>query len=169
MDAKLKQRLVGATILSALAVIFVPMIFEESHTEPGTREFKIPEMPAQLENEAPGSLKAPSDAELGLAPEEVSPPVNESDTASTPETDDSAPLRAWVVQVGSFNDEENANALRDQIRKAGYPSYVESATSQAGIKYRVRVGPELDRQRAIDQRDRIASKFKLKGIVLPVP
>ncbi|MGH8476841.1 MAG: SPOR domain-containing protein [Methylococcales bacterium] len=169
MDPILKQRLVGATILSALAVIFVPMIFEDSRNEPGTREFEIPEIPPDLKTNSRPSAKPPSDAELGLGSEVASKLPSDQSTPENPNDERSSSLRSWIIQVGSFSNEENANSLRDQLRKKGYPVYVESATTQGTVKFRVRVGPELDRQRALDQRDRIASLFKVKGIVLPVP
>ncbi|WP_203141080.1 SPOR domain-containing protein [Marinobacter mangrovi] len=42
----LKQRIVGALVLISLAVIFVPMLFDEPHTERTTQQIKLPEEPA---------------------------------------------------------------------------------------------------------------------------
>ncbi|TBW54752.1 sporulation protein [Marinobacter halodurans] len=42
----LKQRIVGALVLISLAVIFVPMLFDEPHTERTTQKIKLPEEPA---------------------------------------------------------------------------------------------------------------------------
>lgn len=169
MDPKLKRRLVGATVLSALAVIFVPMLFEDSKDRLDPRDFEIPEIPAQIEQnrvEPPEELKDIEPPEVPMPTEKkVQPPATEEAL----EHEKKPPLTAWVIQVGSFGNKEHADQLRDQLRKAGYPAYVESGTKRGAALYRVRVGPELDHERARSQRDTIAQKFSVKGIVLPAP
>ncbi|MGH8551252.1 MAG: SPOR domain-containing protein [Methylococcales bacterium] len=170
MDQNLKQRLVGATVLSALAVIFVPMLFDDSGSSLNTRDFELPDIPVQIEAshvEVPMQRKdAKPLAAPGSASESVqnlpAPEPNSGDQKRTP-------LTAWVIQVGSFGKPENADQLRDQLRKAGFPAYVESAKKNGAAAFRVRVGPELDQGRARHQRDIIARKFNVKGIVLPIP
>jgi DedD protein len=168
MDPKLKQRLVGATILSALAVIFIPMLFEDSGSSLDTGNFDIPAIPVEIEQTQLERPSGPGEADSLVPPVSVSAPV---ENLATPEPDPGAakgvPLTAWVIQVGSFGQQENADRLRDQLRKAGYPAYVESGAKNGAPTFRVRVGPELDQQRARHQRDAIARKFNVKGIVLP--
>lgn len=55
----------------------------------------------------------------------------------------------WFVRVGSFGVEANANALRDSLRKQGYPANVD-VVKVAGKKalYRLRVGPQLSKPQA---------------------
>jgi len=53
-------------------------------------------------------------------------------------------LTAWVVQVGSFNQEDNALSVRDELRRAGYPSFVSAAEQGDSGLYRVRIGPMID-------------------------
>ncbi|MGH8556245.1 MAG: SPOR domain-containing protein [Methylococcales bacterium] len=169
MDPNLKQRLVGATILSALAVIFVPMIFEDSGSNPGTLDFAIPEVPAQLEQNPPDPAQRSSDAELAMPPVPALKPIPDESTPANPGEEKQPSLRSWIIQVGSFSKRENADSLRDQLRQSGYPAYVEIGTGQGTPKFRVRAGPELDRQRAVNLRNAIALKFNVKGIVLPIP
>lgn len=47
MDQELKQRLIGAAVITALAAIFVPMLFDDPIDESGKsiNELKIPELP----------------------------------------------------------------------------------------------------------------------------
>jgi DedD protein len=64
MDLKLKQRLTGAIVLVALAVIFVPIILEGPDDEWTPRSHSIPEQPqmdyrASMELELPESESAP--------------------------------------------------------------------------------------------------------------
>ena len=94
------------------------------------------------------------------------------------ELDDAAPLAAsqrpavssgFAVQLGALKDEREALALRDRVRGAGLPAYVEKAQTDAGVLWRVRAGPELDRARAESMRDRIKKALGLDGIVVSHP
>lgn len=52
MDQELKQRLIGAAVITALAAIFVPMLFDDPIDETGKSisELKLPEMPAKVQD-----------------------------------------------------------------------------------------------------------------------
>jgi len=52
VDQELKQRLIGAAVITALAAIFVPMLFDDPIDETGKNinELKIPEMPAKVQD-----------------------------------------------------------------------------------------------------------------------
>lgn len=52
MDQELKQRLIGAAVITALAAIFVPMLFDDPIDETGKtiNELKIPEVPAKVQD-----------------------------------------------------------------------------------------------------------------------
>jgi DedD protein len=77
--------------------------------------------------------------------------------------------KGWVVQVGSFKESANAFRLRDRVRAKGYPAFVEQLRTGGDIIYRVRVGPELSRDKVDALRDRLASGMKLKGLVMSHP
>jgi DedD protein len=52
MDEQLKQRLIGATVIVAFAVIFVPMLFDEKPDAPSHAEVgEIPPMPNDMEEQ----------------------------------------------------------------------------------------------------------------------
>ncbi len=72
MDKVLKQRLIGATILIALAVIFVPMLFDAPEEERLSRDIPIdmPERPT----DRPQRRRMPLDAEQARQPAEAEPP-----------------------------------------------------------------------------------------------
>ena len=52
MDQELKQRLIGAAVITALTAIFVPMLFDDPIDESGKsiNELKIPELPAKAQD-----------------------------------------------------------------------------------------------------------------------
>ena len=66
-------------------------------------------------------------------------------------------------------DEAEANALRERIRGAGFAAYVERAQTDAGVLWRVRAGPELQRARAEALRDQLKQRLQLDGLVVPHP
>ncbi len=76
-------------------------------------------------------------------------------------------FRAWVVQAGSFRDETNALAVRDRLRRAGYPSFV--ILSEDGSVFRVRVGPMIDRGQAGAVRNAVVDLLGRDALVMPYP
>lgn len=91
---------------------------------------------------------------LDLRPEESAP-------VSTP----SDPLVRWVVQVGSFGAVDAADALVARLRLAGLNAFSEKVTSNAGTAYKVRVGPELDRDKAVALAKKLKTEQQLDGFV----
>lgn len=168
MDPILKQRLVGAAVLSALAVILVPMIFDDTGRVMDRREFEIPEIPVQFEEGRQESVETPKNVE-SMVSDLNSSSVQTRSPQEKGSTGEKKALTAWVVQVGSFSKNRNANLLRDQLRKVGFPAYVETGKKNGGVLFRVRVGPELDLERARRNRDKIAEKFNAKAIVVSHP
>lgn len=76
---------------------------------------------------------------------------------------------SWVVQVGSFSDKANADALSARLRTAGYEAFQDDVRVGDKVLYRVRVGPEADRQRAEKLQADILSSLKLNGQVRSHP
>jgi DedD protein len=186
-----KQRIIGAIVLVALAVIFIPILL------PGHRDFgftntgtdsHIPPKPAELENlkvlELEKPLPAPAPREVIRTPiDERSPaaPETESETPTVepkPEsvetkpapaptsqeakTDTATTPKAWVVQVGSFSNRGNAMRLRDQLRSKGYKTFVEQISTADKTFYRVRVGPVVTRDNALALQKELQAKMKLE-------
>ena len=54
----------------------------------------------------------------------------------------------WTVQVGSFSQAENAEALRRRLVADGFEPFVSRVATDAGTMHRVRVGPVPDREAA---------------------
>ncbi|HEX5637515.1 MAG TPA: SPOR domain-containing protein, partial [Gammaproteobacteria bacterium] len=75
------------------------------------------------------------------------------------------PKPAWALQVGSFNDKNNALKMRDEYRGKGFTAYVD----EEGGTFRVRIGPELDRQRMEKMQERILRQENIKGMIVTHP
>lgn len=213
MDRQRKERLVGAAVILMLAVIFIPMVLDDSvQPEGGISGTNIPARPGDafssrvvpLASEAPPAVTpsapapqpvvappaaadtsgtaadpvpAPAPAavpDAGTATEKTPPPATATAPAAAPVTSTPAPgaeagVTAWVVQLGSFASEENANALNRKLRQGGFSSFVEPLQQGGAKVFRVRVGPELRRSAAQSVRDRLKSGMDLDGIVVPYP
>ena len=183
-----KQRIIGAIVLVALAVIFIPILLP-GHRDLGFSgtESYIPPKPDELENlrvlELEKPLPAPAPREIVRTPiDERSPaaPQTESELPAVeqkPTTTEKKPSpppvkeiksdpastpKAWAVQVGSFSKRENAMRLRDQLRTKGYKTFVEQISAADKIFYRVRVGPVVSRSNALELQKELQTKMKLK-------
>jgi DedD protein len=142
MDLRLKHRLVGAVVLIAVGVIFIPMLLDgpPPAPEPVTLE-RIPPAPGADHVPRRVDLELPPPAGAGTA---AAPPASPSPTAPADGTD--GPAEAWVIQIGSFSQADNARALRDRLRQEGYAAFDERITGADGKPTtRVRIGPDLDR------------------------
>jgi len=208
MERGLKERLVGAAVLVALGVIFIPMLLDDSPSGPGPiTETNIPDRPDEADGFSSRIIPVrpePVEMELPEPPADSGTPDPTADTAAAesepapkpPQTAEAPPTQAdtpataeapadntaakssepatpkpsgWVIQLGSFTQEENARDLNAKLREAGHPSFVEPATQDGNKVYRVRVGPEVMRGEAEKLRDRIAADFDIKGIVISYP
>lgn len=223
----LKQRIIGALVLVSLAVIFVPMVFDEPHSERTSTTIKIPEEPpfpevtapeadpeappAYTQSELEGENQEPlpgDEAEPGYrlveesaesepepftgTPESEAPvqPSQEQQASSSlnePETSASASAEesgqktataqsesaeytrsldgAWVVQLGSFGNADNARRLRDQVRDKGYGSHLQSVERGETTLTRVFSGPFSSKTDAEAAKRDLDAAFSLNSLV----
>jgi DedD protein len=101
------------------------------------------------------------DDDEGLVPRVLDLRPDESAPVTTP----SDPLVRWVVQVGSFAEQARADALVTQLRAAGLPAFSERVTSQSGVVHKVRLGPEISRDRAVELAAEVKQAHGLVGFV----
>ena len=190
MDSSLKQRLIGAAVLAALAVIFLPMLLQGPDVkEPDAAEvpitmpaapdqkFETREIPLTVPDaNAPdgGVLGMPATAQATDAMGDDLAPETDLDTpagAATPATVPApapAPAAAtvvapppaspsalaaqaggnYVVNIGSFSNLQNANALVERLRAQKLPVQADKVMVDGKASMRVRVGPYADRATA---------------------
>lgn len=89
-------------------------------------------------------------------------------TSSKPQ---SAPVGKgqWVVQLGSFSQRSNAQAMRDQLINKGYQSFVEVSGQGSKQVFRVRVGPVVKREQAEHIRQKLKVNEKRDALVMSYP
>lgn len=168
----MKQRLVGAVVLVALVVIFVPMLLDdEPMVTSGITKSNIPPKP---KSDLPTRTISHKEIKplLPAAPSAEPAKVTHSKpkakpAAVAPKT--RAGISAWVVQVASFEKRENASKLVKRLRAAKLSAFLEQASVSKKTVFRVRVGPEVDHKKAEAIRARIERKFKLKGKIERYP
>ncbi|MCH8499037.1 MAG: SPOR domain-containing protein [Marinobacter sp.] len=186
----LKQRLIGALVLISLAVIFVPMLFDEPHPERTSRVIDIPDEPVfpavqvrsptqqQLPDtvesapgwriEEPEAAPVTPPAEPAVAQPRPQPQVPAAAPAPQPEQVQYAETLqgAWVVQLGSFGSADNARGLRDRVREAGYNAHVQRVErAGAAPLQRVFAGPFIERSDADKAKQALDRQFSVNSLV----
>ena len=200
MRTQLRNRLLGAGVLTALVVIFIPMIIEEK-VEQASVPNVFPEMPNRqfnspsVENNngifTPQIIPESTDARPVLdqnlvptSPQNPSEKTNISQIASTsPKVKEKAKLQSkpeskkviksktkgWVVQVGSFSNRNNAIKLVQTLKKKHFEAFLEKIKMNGRWLYRVRVGPEINKNTAKKIQAKISKAVNLKGSVVSYP
>lgn len=186
LDSGLKQRMVGALVLVALAVIFLPMLL--------SREDEM----RRVVVDAPAMPQAPAAAEIIVQPAEVvepeelpqepvpveevepqptPPPVaqqSKPDPVKTEQAASAAPAKpegrldanslpiSWSVQLASLSSRAGAENLQKTLRSQGYNAYIRTFDGMN----RVFVGPLIERAEAERLRDQLNRQHKLSGFVV---
>ena len=196
MDTRLKQRLIGAAVLMALAVIFLPMLIGGPEQEAGvdtvpvdvpardhrrfeTRDLTLappapvptpsaPDMAPVVDEShvatvdttgAPARIDAVSGAPVGTSPAATPAPAATTPPPASvpaPTPPPAAPVAVpaatasgrWAVNLGSYANASNANALVTQLRQQRLPAYAEQVALNGKSAQRVRLGPFAQRSEA---------------------
>ena len=198
MERKLKERIIGATVLVIFVVLVVP-VFLDGPPERGALVSERILLPGQADQDTKTVV-------LNRGRVEPIPAVNRDADASTPGDDsfsepkkespvpgsvkEASPARAdansvplpqndvttsaasttgmWAVQLGSFENKQNAEKLAADLRKQDYAAFLSQLKTGSGQLLRVRVGPQKDRESAEAMAARLL-KVGHKGQVLPHP
>lgn len=190
MNQGTKQRIVGTVVLLTLAFIFLPIVFDGQGSYEPAMTSRIPDSPqvsilpepvqsrpiiiAETETEAELASPASNDAAgaevpiaVEAAPESVGGTTSEPVfSREVPQLDRAGLPQAWVVQLASFADVENARNLLARLQSAGYKAYIRSVVGDQGGRSRVLVGPWVVRARADETQTELQAQFQLAGMVV---
>ena len=75
----------------------------------------------------------------------------------------------WAVQLAAMSSQGDANALRDKLRANGFDGFVDTVQSGGKQLWRVRAGPQTQRDDALRVRDQIKSKLSIDGNIVSMP
>ncbi len=189
MDRGLIQRMVGALVLIALAVIFVPMLFNreddarrvevDAPAMPKTpampdvevQPVEVPEPAAEPFPEEFEIIEEGPETEAQVPAEPITAPPAVAEPTPAPPVEQPKPEQrldaanlpvSWSVQLASLSNRESAEALTAKLRSQGYNAYVRTFEGMN----RVFVGPLVERAEANRLRDVLERQQKLKGFVV---
>lgn len=177
MNDGLKQRIVGALVLIALGVIFVPVLFDKERIAPVNRVTQVPPEPdiTVLPLPEPPVANIPA-AEVNTRPIDGQFEVHEDQTedelsASEPTTQETGQHegnldKSWVLQVASFSSEERANDMLKQLEKMNLRGFTRPSSSEYGKHTRVYVGPSLRKSDMVAAKEKLDKKFGFNTLVL---
>ncbi len=154
MDSSLKQRLVGAIVLVALAVIFLPMLVKGPAPDSGVSDVSMA-IPAEPEGDGKGGGQTQTiDLPLampGTMPQSGAvgmPAAAQQDDAAAAATGGLFPALAagdYAVTFGSYASAADADRVIIALRSAELPAYREVVKVNGRDAQRVRIGPFADR------------------------
>ena len=157
MEAPLKQRLIGAIVLAALALIFIPMLLKS----PDVKDSDSADVPLQIPDEADSdgikTIEIPLDGSTPIvtAPKPAAAPVSampapvetlvEPSGVPSAGADDGVQTAAgqYAVVITAKDDAE-AKAISAGLLSKGLSSTIQSN----GQRFRVRIGPFAGREQA---------------------
>ncbi|TWI08163.1 SPOR domain-containing protein [Aerolutibacter ruishenii] len=178
MEPALKQRLIGATVLVALAVIFLPMLIKGPAPESGVSDvpLQLPDTPEgdyetrELPLVSPGDVPAGGAVGMdGAAPDKL-PTVDADAAMLAPAVQGMMPAPtaggSHAVTFGSYASAADADRVVAALTASQLPGYQTPMKTASGrTLYRVLIGPyatqaiaESARLRAAHVRDDVAAK-----------
>jgi len=182
MDRRVKERLIGASILVAIVVLVVPELLSgpKPAAPQAVKAQAITPEPFRTVTVDLATSKTP-------APDAVEPAISASPapaagsaggtesrnpgSAALVETPAPSPISAkqenWTVQLGSFASRANAEKLLLQLKAQGVTVYVSSGGAGQSLRYRVRTEPLADREAAEKTAAKLKSLGHVSSIVTP--
>ncbi|MCD9031374.1 SPOR domain-containing protein [Luteimonas sp. Y-2-2-4F] len=174
MDSGLKQRLIGAAVLIALAVIFLPMLVKGPAPDSGVSDLPLdlPETPrgevvtrdlpliapppapedgGVLEAQrrggtTPASTPAPAPSgELPTVDTAAAPRASAAGADASPALPATTAGGAYAVHFGSYGNSVDAETVVNRLRADDLPAESARATVSGKAVWRVRIGPYASR------------------------
>lgn len=188
----LKQRLVGAFVILSLAVIFLPMVFDNPHEVEKVTIESVPPKPSfqniVIEKPERPTFKVididPADnkikkqeqhqAHLTTKKEPNKSTVAPLPSASSKKEEQSKPKvnhlplfkNIWMVQLGTFTVAKNAYELRDRLRKDGFDGHAKDIIIKGKKSVRVFSGPFVNKNTAEKAKRKLDKRYKVKSLII---
>ena len=124
---------------------------------------KLPTKPAEKPPTKPVDTPAPKLAEKPITPPQVKP--LETPVAQTNAAAPAAKAEAWIIQLGSFTAESNAQTLLAQVQRAGVSAKVERIEVKGSPVWRVTSGTYATRAEADAALNVLKTRQNLGGMV----
>ena len=148
MDQNIKNRLVGISVIFALAVIFLPMVLDGSGVRKDKLEVVIPAQPLVSANPEFESKIIELNAETDELPDLEPRLIDENSTKNQIE-------RVDVAKIDSNSEPDTKAQPETEVKKIKAKADVKPKVKQGGDSWVLQVGSFKDRDKALVQRDKI--------------
>ncbi len=177
MASKFQNRLVGAVVLVAVGVIFLPTLFDGDKKYNEDQFASIPLVPKpgdeqDIESIAPiEQTTTPSTPSEGASEAMISEAVTgvEQPQVSTPPpavSETTAPKgEAWVVQLGALKNAAKVEEIIAKMHLSGYPVYTVPVRPVSGKVTRIYIGPNASKAELQAMLPRLKELTGLQGEV----
>lgn len=172
MNDGLKQRLVGAVVLLAVGVLFLPSLLNRDARRSVDITSQLIEPPPVVEfldlpePKPPENIPPAKPLEENYAQLEPAEPLPAQPSTAAPQLDAEGVPSAWSIQVSSFQSAERAEAMLKRLQGEGFKAYIHEAQLDEGQVYRVLVGPKINREMAEAEKRSIDEKFQVNTLVV---
>ena len=179
----------GAGVLTALAIIILPMLLDGTSDDRARVMATIPEPPTiELKKlsmeDVLGKMREMEQESAAQLPELLPDHTPYDETAASVGSENASSDEAlaatdltldknllpvsWSLQLGSFQNPKNAQRLRQQLREAEYRAYIIQvmATEDNTETFRVYVGPMLQKRQLELVAEEIRVKFNITGPIV---
>ena len=169
MSKGLKQRIVGSLVLALLGFLLFSWLFNFTDPKRVDRNSLIPPAP-DIKAADIAAAKRPTavNTDRQVAPIfdiDKSIAVDNSDMDNFGLNTSGLP-NAWVLQVGSFEEQSLADELTDSLRAQQFKAFKKTVEVAGKTVHRVYIGPKLDKRRAIADKEKIDKLLATDSIVL---
>ncbi len=188
MDTAVKERLIGAAVLVVIVVLVVPALLSgppppAEPLAPAAQDTRVVEIDLTGKDGEPGEVEPAAQMEIpgtGADQPLPAPPAGTSPAPAAPHGRRDrwqvprSPRRrsrsrrlppkrpapgGWAVQVAALSKADAANQVAADLKKKGYPAFVVQHRADGRVLYRVRVGPEAQREKA----EALAGRLREEG------
>ncbi len=124
----------------------------------------VPELELDPEPEVDTQSTIAPQPKLVVKPTVKAPKINAISEPQLKKIDSNSTM--WSLQIASLADHSAAIALTKKVNKLGYKALVEKAETSKGIRFRVRIGPEKNRQVLEKIAKTLEKELKLTSLLL---
>lgn len=157
----------GQTVQTEVRVVEIDLSGPRSASEASqaVEEVDDPATSPAAGQEGPVASPAAQAREEPEKPPGSVPATRSGSPQSTSAGAQQAPGGAWAVQVAALSNREAADSMAADLRGRGYAAFVLEYRAEGRVFFRVRVGPEAQRERAEALAGRLASEGMKPSVV----
>jgi len=141
---------------------------EETGKFEGQGETVYDKFADEVENKIKSSAQEKEIISIEVTPKIDSADKQQETIAQTiaSDTPDSKKRHTWMLQLASFKEKNNAIDLRNKLRKMKYVTHVDKIKQNQQSIWRVRIGPDISREKMEKIQQNLEKELGLKGLII---